>query len=182
MLQSYLLMFVHSSPALQPDHDYEKIAERALNSYALGEHVAPHWDLGRVLKWRPMNVGNMSKPLGPDVDVPDPLLNAHGSQARSIGMYKVYGTTVEAVVGGVLHQFVRTVVCSTTSLYSPELYCYRVVPSRTDYSTLAFYRTFAFPAPSVGYMLDTTSMLWKFVSAWAALRHPYSDDRAQVLG
>ena len=34
-------MFVHSSPALQPDHDYEKIAERALNSYALGEHVAP---------------------------------------------------------------------------------------------------------------------------------------------
>ena len=65
-------MFVHSSPALQADHDYEKIAERALNSYALGEHVAPHWDLGRVLKWRPMNVGNMSKPLGPDVDVPDP--------------------------------------------------------------------------------------------------------------
>ena len=68
------------------------------------------------------------------------------------------------------------------SLYSLELRSYRVVPSRTDYSTLAFYPTFAFPAPSVGYMLDTTNTLWKFASAWAALRLPYSDDRAPVLG
>ena len=55
MLQSYLLMFVHSAPALQPEHDYEKIVERALNSYTLGEHVPAPWALGKVLKWRKEN-------------------------------------------------------------------------------------------------------------------------------
>lgn len=117
MLQSYLLMFVHSAPALQPEHDYEKIVERALNSYTLGEHVAAPWALGKVLKWRPMNVGSLSKPLGPDVDVPGPLQSLERANARSIGMYKVHGTAVEAVVGGVFHQFVRA--CS----YVLALFC-----------------------------------------------------------
>ena len=112
-------MFIHSSPALQPDHDYEKILAHALNTYTLGEHVAPHWEIGKVLKWRPMNVGNMSKPLGPEVEVPTPLANVQGRNARSIGMYKVHGTTVEAVVGGVFHQFVR--VSPSSSLYHPLL-------------------------------------------------------------
>ncbi|EJF59875.1 hypothetical protein DICSQDRAFT_64192 [Dichomitus squalens LYAD-421 SS1] len=105
VLQSYLLMFIHSSPALQPEHDYEKLALRALNTYTLGEHIAPNWRLGKVIKWKPMNVGNLSRPLGPDADVPAPLANATGDAVRSIGMYKVHGTTVEAVVGGVFHQF-----------------------------------------------------------------------------
>ncbi len=55
-----------------------------------------------------MNVGNMSRPLGPDVEVPSLLANVKGDNARSVGMYKVHGSTVEAVVGGVFHQFVRT--------------------------------------------------------------------------
>ncbi|KAI0634570.1 hypothetical protein C8Q77DRAFT_1056404 [Trametes polyzona] len=105
VLHSYLLMFIHSSPALRPEHDYELILERALNTYVLGEHVAPKWAIGKVLKWRPMNVGNMSKPLGPDVEVPSPLTQLERESARGIGMYKVHGTTVEAVVGGVFHQF-----------------------------------------------------------------------------
>ncbi|KAJ8488544.1 hypothetical protein ONZ51_g3485 [Trametes cubensis] len=105
VLQSYLLMFIHSSPALRPEHDYELILERALNTYVLGEHVAPKWQIGKVLKWRPMNVGNMSKPLGPNVEVPSPLMNLEPDNARSVGMYKVHGTTVEALVGGVFHQF-----------------------------------------------------------------------------
>ncbi|KAI0704188.1 ribonuclease-III-like-domain-containing protein [Cerioporus squamosus] len=105
VLQSYLLMFIHSSPSLQPNEDYERIIEYALNTYALGEHVAPKWELGKVLKWKPMNVGNMSKPLGPDVEVPSLLANVRGDNARSVGMYKVHGSTVEAVVGGVFHQF-----------------------------------------------------------------------------
>ena len=109
VLQSYLLMFIHSSPALQAEHDYDAILERALNSYTLGQHVAPRWNVGRVLKWRPMNVGvHMSKPLGPRVEVPTPLLGAEGLNARAIGMNKVYGVAVEAVVGGVFHQFVST--------------------------------------------------------------------------
>ena len=107
VLQSYLLMFVHSLPTPQNDLDYALLLERALNTYVLGEHVAPHWEIGKALKWRPMNVGNNSKPLGPDVEVPGLLQNVRASNARGIGMYKVYGSTVEAVVGGVFHQFVR---------------------------------------------------------------------------
>ena len=41
-------MFIHSSPALQPDHDYEKLLAYALNTYTLGEHVAPKWEIGKV--------------------------------------------------------------------------------------------------------------------------------------
>ena len=99
-------MFIHSSPALQPDHDFEKLTLHALNTYTLGEHVSPNWRLGKVVKWKPMNVGNLSRPLGPDADVPAPLATVTGEASRSIGMYKVHGTTVEAVVGGVFHQFV----------------------------------------------------------------------------
>lgn len=107
VLQSYLLMFIHSSPALRPDHDYEKFILHALNTYTLGELVAPKWELGKVTKWKPMNVGNLSRPLGPDDDAPSPFADVKADNARSIGMYKVHGTTVEAVVGGVFHQFVR---------------------------------------------------------------------------
>lgn len=107
VLQSYLLMFVHSSSALRPEHDYEKFITHALNTYTLGEHVAPRWELGKVIKWKPMNVGSLSRPLGPDEDVPSPFADVKADNARSIGMYKVHGTTVEAVVGGVFHQFVR---------------------------------------------------------------------------
>ncbi|KAI1792730.1 hypothetical protein LXA43DRAFT_886881 [Ganoderma leucocontextum] len=105
VLQSYLLMFIHSSPALRPEHDYEKFILHALNTYTLGEHIAPQWDLGKVIKWKPMNVGSLSRPLGPDEDVPSPFADVKADNARSIGMYKVHGTTVEAVVGGVFHQF-----------------------------------------------------------------------------
>ncbi len=100
-------MFIHSSPALRPDHDYEKFILHALNTYTLGELVAPKWELGKATKWKPMNVGNLSRPLGPDDDGPSPFVDVKGDNARSIGMYKVHGTTVEAVVGGVFHEFVR---------------------------------------------------------------------------
>lgn len=116
VLQSYLLMFIHSSPALRPEHNYDTILERALNTYVLGEHVAPKWALGKVLKWRPMNVGHFSKPLGPSVDVPSPLMNLERDNARGVGMYKVHGTTVEAIVGGIFHQFVSTVHLALSGL------------------------------------------------------------------
>lgn len=186
-LQSYLLMFIHSSPALQPDHDYEKILERALNSYTLGEHVAPHWALGKVLKWRPMNVGNMSKPLGPDVDVPSPLLNVKGSNARSIGMYKVYGTTVEAVVGGVFHQFVsaRIMCWGLRGFRSWRISCrvYRVELLPIGYSTPVSYPIFASQVASTVCTRDTTSTHWRSASVWAALKGLFSGDECTpVLG
>ncbi|OBZ76930.1 hypothetical protein A0H81_03057 [Grifola frondosa] len=102
VLQSYLLLFIHSSPALHPEHDYELISERALNTYVLGEHVASRWNLGKVLKWKPMNVGSFPVPLGPEVEVPEGVSQL---APRSIGLYKVHGTAVEAIAGGVFHQY-----------------------------------------------------------------------------
>jgi len=107
VLQTYLHLFLASAPALQSSpagvHDIELITERALNTYVLGEHVAPRWGLGRVLKWTPRNVHL----LGMDIEDDDPreLLKLPKEKGWSVGMYKVQGKAVEAVVGGVFHQF-----------------------------------------------------------------------------
>ena len=37
----------------------------------------------------------------------DPQMAAKGADKGHIGLHKVLGTTVEAIVGGVYHQFVR---------------------------------------------------------------------------
>ena len=161
-------MFIHSSPALRPEHDYELILERALNTYVLGEHVAPKWQIGKVLKWRPMNVGNMSKPLGPNVEVPSPLMNLEPDNARSVGMYKVHGTTVEALVGGVFHQFVSQTSSSLFSLCSRSASSLRVVLLRTACSTLEYFRTSCYKAATKDCMLHTTTMLGRFARRWAA--------------
>lgn len=100
MLQSYLLIFIHSSQALKPTHDYEALMERALNTYVLGECVGPQWQLGKVMKWTPATT---SPNLAND---PTSVVELGREASRSIGLYKVEGTAVEALVGGVFHQFV----------------------------------------------------------------------------
>lgn len=81
-----------SSPALDPADDLEALSSYALNTYLIGEHVGRQWEIGRVLRWVP--AGNTSP-----VDV-----IAKGN-ARSIGLYKVQGDTVAAVLGGVFRQW-----------------------------------------------------------------------------
>ncbi|OCH86731.1 hypothetical protein OBBRIDRAFT_837931 [Obba rivulosa] len=104
VLQSYLFLFLHSSDALKPEHDLDLIAERAINTYVLGEHVAPLWGIGRIVRWTPVNVNSVS--TGPALrrDPSSLLVSLAPNSQRSIGMYKVHGATVEAVVGGVFHQ------------------------------------------------------------------------------
>lgn len=99
VLKSYLLLFVHSSSAVKPHHDYDHIVERALNTYVLGEFVGPRWELGKVMKWTP---ATRDEALAQD---PMGALQLSKEASRSIGLYKVQGTAVEAVVGGVFHQF-----------------------------------------------------------------------------
>ncbi|KAF9240462.1 hypothetical protein BU15DRAFT_87667 [Melanogaster broomeanus] len=72
----------HRSP-----HDYDLVVSRALNTYLLGEHIAPRWSLGRVLRWVPT--------------VSQDTLRVN----QSVGLYKIMGEAVQAVVGGVYHQF-----------------------------------------------------------------------------
>lgn len=109
VLKTYLLLYIHSSPALLPAHDYDLIIERALNTYVLGQHVAPKWGLGRVLKWAPVNISPKLESVGDDYSRMDPKLS------HSVGLYKVMGTSVEAVVGGIFYQYVR---CQAVSLAS----------------------------------------------------------------
>lgn len=75
---------------------YDDISEKLLNTYMLGEHVGAAWELERIMRWTPAVA---------ELDVleaksPDMVL-------RSSGLYKVRGATVEGVVGGIFHQFVR---------------------------------------------------------------------------
>ena len=82
-----MLLFLQGLPAAA-EHDHSRIAARVLNTHSLGENVAPHWRLQDVMRWVPPRNG-------------DPALDG-----RAAGLHKVAGTMVEAVVGGVLHQFV----------------------------------------------------------------------------
>ncbi|KIM86892.1 hypothetical protein PILCRDRAFT_815332 [Piloderma croceum F 1598] len=114
VLHAYLLMFLHSSPASDSTHDYELIASRALNTYGLGQYVAPKWHLGRILRWHPTikpgtfkyDPKNMGKTSADDVDPELAVaLRSHPQVIKSVGLYKVMGEAVQAIVGGAYHQF-----------------------------------------------------------------------------
>ena len=85
-------MFLHSCPNVNSGADYAKITSNALNTYTLGEHVGREWGIGKVLRWKSMV---------------DPQMIVKGADSGYVGLHKVLGTTVEAIVGGVYHQFVR---------------------------------------------------------------------------
>lgn len=91
IIESYFLMFLHSCPNVNSGADYAKTSSNALNTYTLGEHVGREWGIGKVLKWKSMV---------------DPQMIERGTDNGRIGLHKVLGTTVEAIVGGVYHQFV----------------------------------------------------------------------------
>jgi hypothetical protein len=91
-LEAYMLLFLQGLSAAA-EHDHSRIATRVLNTYSLGEYVAPHWRLQEVMRWVPPRAGEP------------------GLDGRASGLHKVAGTMVEAVVGGVLHQFVSRISC-----------------------------------------------------------------------
>ncbi|KAI0788652.1 ribonuclease-III-like-domain-containing protein [Abortiporus biennis] len=97
VLKSYLLLMLHSSGT---NLDYDYITEKVLHTHVLGEFVAPKWDLGRVMRWTPVNIDpRVASAATGELDHLDPKLS------WSIGLYKVQGTAVEAVIGGIYHQF-----------------------------------------------------------------------------
>ncbi|KAG2078227.1 hypothetical protein BDR04DRAFT_1131958 [Suillus decipiens] len=114
VLESYYLLFLHSVARNQNQHDYEYLSSRALNSYLLGEHVAPRWSLGRILRWTPTvsqdvllahkNVKKSSAKQPVEAELENALMENPGI-VRSVGLYKVMGDAVQSVMGGVYHQF-----------------------------------------------------------------------------
>jgi hypothetical protein len=89
VLESYFLLFLHSVrlPA-NAKPDYTALSERNVNTYVFGEHVGNAWTVGSVLRWTPPEKVEKR--------------GRHGG----VGLYKVSGTAVEALVGGVYHQYV----------------------------------------------------------------------------
>ncbi|KAK7034660.1 hypothetical protein VNI00_012302 [Paramarasmius palmivorus] len=94
VLNSYLLLLLSSSQNLRATDDLDEIVSRALNTYVLGEYVGSEWGLGRIMKWTPTVKAETLQSAGDKT----PLL-------KSVGLYKVQGDTVSAVVGGIYHQF-----------------------------------------------------------------------------
>ncbi|PFH49369.1 hypothetical protein AMATHDRAFT_63325 [Amanita thiersii Skay4041] len=94
VIESYLLLFLNSSSALKPTHDLDVIVSRTLNTYLLGEHVGSSWGLGRALRWTPTLPAQQLKAMRD----PQKLL-------RGVGLYKVQGDTVTAVLGGIYYHF-----------------------------------------------------------------------------
>ncbi|KAF9220767.1 hypothetical protein BS17DRAFT_738801 [Gyrodon lividus] len=107
VLESYFLLFIHEVAQGRSHHDYDVLVSRALNTYLLGEHVASRWSLGRVLRWLPtvsqenLRIAQLQQS---DAELED-ALTANPGMLRSVGLYKVMGEAVQAVVGGVYHQF-----------------------------------------------------------------------------
>lgn len=104
VLHAYLRLFVLSAtvpdasstptdalrfPFQLPFDDVDAFCDDLLNTYRLGEHVGGAWQVENVMRWTPALV---------DHDEPGKLL-------RSSGLFKVRGTTVEAVMGGIFHQY-----------------------------------------------------------------------------
>jgi hypothetical protein len=96
ILEAYLLLLLSSSPALHPRHDLDDIVARTLNSYTLGERVGSVWGLGRVMRWTPTIPADKLKPGEDNRDL-----------LKSVGLYKVQGDAVSAVMGGIFYQFVH---------------------------------------------------------------------------
>jgi hypothetical protein len=103
-LDAYMLLFLQGLPAAA-EHDHSRIAARVLNTHGLDEHVA-HWRLQDVMRWNLPRAGDL------------------GLDGKAAGLHKVAGTMVEAVVGGVLQQFVSHISGSLTPLKLELTDCY----------------------------------------------------------
>ena len=95
MLAAYLQLFLHSSSALHPSDDVEAILNSTLNTDFLGEYVGPQWGVGRVIRWSPSAPAHKLADIDKRVEV-----------RRQVGLYKVQGEAVEAIIGGIYFQFV----------------------------------------------------------------------------
>jgi hypothetical protein len=124
-----MVLFLQGLPAAA-EHDHSRIAARVLNTHDLGEHVASHWRLQDVMRWVP------------------PRAHEAGIDGRAAGLHKVAGTMVEAVVGGVLHQFVS------------RISCYPAADGGADHLPGREHRSQAFPYPRASAFVTPRLTIW----------------------
>ncbi|KZT41625.1 hypothetical protein SISSUDRAFT_981534 [Sistotremastrum suecicum HHB10207 ss-3] len=110
VLKAYMMIFLtsHSDPATLEETDFHQLTEKLLDTYVLGEHVGSAWNLQYVMRWTPAlsdkrlstdRAGPGNRNRGRAVEI------GEGITLRSSGLYKIRGATVEAVMGGIYHQF-----------------------------------------------------------------------------
>ncbi|KAL5514471.1 hypothetical protein ACEPAG_2559 [Sanghuangporus baumii] len=130
VLHSYLLLFLQhasqklaktTSPSVDPDatFDFDLIAYRALHTHHLGEHVGSKWALARTMLWTP------------------PVKSKVQESLKSPGLYKVQGTTVEGIMGGIFHQFGGTI---TQRVFHTRLLPHMLLPGTSLGLHDAFHR------------------------------------------
>ncbi|CAG7847311.1 SubName: Full=Uncharacterized protein {ECO:0000313/EMBL:CCA72036.1} [Serendipita indica DSM 11827] len=94
VMECYLNLFLHSQtdsglakPHLFNRIGYDELAKKILDTHVLGEFVGSAWQLERIMRWVPSHTNDPSRTMW------------------SSGLYRVRGTTVEALLGGVFHHF-----------------------------------------------------------------------------
>ncbi|KAB5589378.1 Ribonuclease-III-like protein [Ceratobasidium theobromae] len=120
VLHAYLMTFLHAYTPLTPtppftqppsepkpdlkiselpppsdalEQDFNEIIEKVVDTRSLGEHVGGAWQIERVMRWVP------------NVDQHSDVASVTAEEAAVSGLFKIRGTTVQGVVGGVFHQF-----------------------------------------------------------------------------
>lgn len=116
VISTYLILFLHhastrlpssnSSHLVSPSssqYDFDLINYHATHTTLIGERVGRAWDLPRSMLWTPPV---SSAYANSSLSVED--RDGDTGFRRAPGMYKVQGTTVEGIMGGIYHQFVRS--------------------------------------------------------------------------
>ncbi|TEB31974.1 hypothetical protein FA13DRAFT_1732253 [Coprinellus micaceus] len=93
VLECYLNLFITTSKELKPIHDLEDIAERALHPNLLGEQLGGRWGFSKILNWTPAVTRSQLE------ETKDPA-----TLIRRIGLHKVQGEAVAAVLGAIYMQ------------------------------------------------------------------------------
>ena len=115
-LQSAVEDLVKSGRGSEASYDLDRITYRTLHTHHLGQFVGTKWNLLDAMLWTPLPPpSSRRKKAGTGVvetwGSEGESLEGKGSgllsMARSPGLYKIQGTTVEGIMGGVFHQFVR---------------------------------------------------------------------------
>lgn len=94
-----LQLFLQSVPSTNVTLDLEDISYRTLFTHTLGEQVGSAWDLSKVMLWTPILPQGQRELVGQDAGTYERIPGRGG-------LYKVQGVAVEAIMGGIFHQFV----------------------------------------------------------------------------
>lgn len=135
-LNAYLVLFLHdariksagpSAPSKfnhpQSEVNYQAIVDFVLSDYQLGHNVGKAWKVDRVMRWISavvsVQVGKHSLVLKLFMQ-PDTATE----KVKSTGRNAVRAETVEAIIGGVLHQYVRYGLpyCGGRTILIPDLH------------------------------------------------------------